>query len=55
MTDDEKSRLRREQCRAAGRMVPAEKRTFFTNRELAKAAGRKGGQASRRKAKNATD
>lgn len=37
----------REGCSKGGRNVPAEKRSFSTNRELASSAGRKGGSALR--------
>jgi uncharacterized protein len=36
----------REIARRGGESVPAEKRSFSQNRELASAAGRKGGEAS---------
>jgi len=36
----------REIARMGGKSVPAAKRSFFQNRDLASEAGRKGGQAS---------
>ena len=36
---------RLEVARAGGHGVPADKRSFFTDRELAREAGRKGGMA----------
>ncbi len=38
---------RREIARQGGKSVPAEKRSFAQNRDLASEAGRKGGQKSR--------
>lgn len=40
---------RREIARQGGAAVPGEKRTFATNTDLAREAGRKGGSASNRK------
>jgi len=40
---------RREIARQGGAAVPSEKRTFATNTDLAREAGRKGGSASNRK------
>lgn len=40
-------------ARAGGSSVPNESRSFSKNRELARAAGRKGGEATGRKAKKA--
>lgn len=37
---------RLEICRKGGAAVPADKRSFSQNRELAESAGRKGGEAS---------
>lgn len=39
---------RREVCSLGGKAIPKEKRSFSQNRELAKAAGRKGGLTPRR-------
>lgn len=39
---------RREVCSLGGKSIPKEKRSFSQNRELAKAAGRKGGLTPRR-------
>lgn len=38
---------RREIARKGGASIPADKRSFFKDRDLAATAGRKGGEASR--------
>lgn len=47
MTDDPKLLQRKKIAQMGGRAVPAHKRTFYTNRQQAKDAGRKGGQKAR--------
>lgn len=40
---------RREIAASGGRAIPADKRSFSTNRQLASEAGRKGGAAERKR------